>query len=249
MGIRISRRTGYISRRTGYLVITGFLIVLLTGFAVLDAMAPGGRRLAKIRGVDTVNYFAISHSLLFDRDFNITNEFTRVPPDDRHWSQVQKTTGLPGSVWGVGYSIVEIPFLAVGTLLDTAVGNPPDGYSACAIYLYCLGNIFMTALGLAALFTLFCRAGESWGIDKDISTTYSLLTVFAIFFGTNVGYYAFSEVAHACTFLFSSLFLAYWWRVRSTTGSGGWLILGLIGGFLSISRWQDLIFVIGPGLF
>jgi hypothetical protein len=238
-----------LSRRSGYLILAGFALLLLTSFIVLDAMAPGGRRLAKVKGIDTVNYFGISHSLLFDHDFNLTNEFTHVAPDSRIWSPVQKNTGLPGSVWGYGYSALELPFLATGTLLDAVAGHPADGYSAFAIYLYCLGNVVMTGLGLLALFALLCRVGTERGISEEKVTGYSLLVTFAVFFGTNVGYYAFPQVAHAATFLLASLFLAYWWKVRTSNKARAWLLLGLIGGFLSICRWQDIIFLGGPGLF
>lgn len=238
-----------LSRRSAYRILAGFCILLLAVFVVLDAVAPGGRRLAKIEGYDTVNYFDISHSLLFDHDFNLTNEFTHIAPYSRIWSAVQPNTGLPGSVWGYGYSALEIPFLAAGTLLDAVRGNPADGYSPSAIYVYCLGNVVMTGLGLLALFTLLCRVGEERGISEEQVTGYSLLVVFAVFFGTNVGYYAFPQLAHSATFLFASLFLAYWWKMRTSNRGPAWFLLGLIGGFLSICRWQDIIFLGGPGLF
>ncbi len=238
-----------LSRRTGYRILIGFAVLLLTVFVVLDAAAPGGRRLAKIEGVDTVNYFGITHSLLFDHDFNLTNEFTHIAPMSRIWSAVQPNTGLPGSVWGYGYSALELPFLASGTLLDAVTGSPADGYSHFAIYAYCLGNIVMTGLGLIALFTFLLRVGTERGLPEERVTGYSLLVTFAVFFGTNVGYYAFPQLSHAATFLFASLFLAYWWKVRTSTKARPWLLLGLLGGFLSICRWQDIIFLGGPGLF
>ncbi len=238
-----------LNQRAGYYILAAFAFLLLIGFVVLDLAAPGGRRLAKVKGIDTVNYFGITHSLLFDRDFNLNNEFTHIAPDSRLWSEVQKNTGLPGSVWGVGYSILEIPLLATGTVLDAVAGHPADGYSQCAIYVYCLGNIVMTSFGLVALFILLCRVGKSREIPEDRITRYSLFVTFAIFFGTNVGYYAFPQVAHAATFLFASLFLAWWWKIRSDYDSRGWMLLGLLGGFLSICRWQDIIYLGGPGLY
>ena len=238
-----------LSRRSGYRVLVGFSVLLLITFAVLDAIAPGGRRLAKVVGIDTVNYFGISHSLLFDHDFNLTNEFTRIAPLDRLWSGVQPNTGLPGSVWGYGYSALELPFLATGTLLDAVAGHPADGYSPGAIYVYSLGNVVMTGLGLIALFSLLVRVGTERGLPEERATGFSLLATFAVFFGTNVGYYAFPQIAHAATFLFASLFLAYWWKMRTSNKARAWLLLGFIGGFLSICRWQDIIFLGGPGLF
>jgi hypothetical protein len=236
------------TKRAGYYTLSAFAVLLLVFFVTLDRVEPGGTRLIKVKGVDTVNYFGISHSLLFDHDFNLNNEFDHIAPDSRIWSATQKT-GLPGSVWGPGYSILEIPFLATGTAIDALTGHPADGYSTHAIYFYCLGNIVFTGLGLLALYSLLYRVSESRGLPPDRATRYSLLVTFAIFFGTNVGYYAFPQVAHASTFLFVSLFLALWWKVRSNTDNRSWLLLGFIGGFLSICRWQDIIYLGGPGLY
>ena len=213
---------------------------MLLGFAVVDRLAPGGRRLAKVAGVDTVNYFAISHSLLFDHDFNLTNEFERIRPHSREWTAVRKETGLPGSPWGVGYSIVQMPLLALGTGLDWLSGNPADGYSAFAVYIYCLGNILWTGLGLIALFDLLLLVvGAS-------EAPICLLATIAVFFGTNIGYYSLMPMAHASSFLFGSLFLLRWWGARDRDNTRDWFLLGLVGGLLSVCRWQDVLYIGAP---
>jgi hypothetical protein len=237
------------SPRSSYIVLIGFTVLLLITFLTLDHIAPAGRRLAKIAGFDPVNYFDIAHSLLFDHDFNLNNEFTRIKPDGPLWSAIQPNTGLPGSVWGVGYSVLEVPFLALGVAADAIAGNPPDGFSKFSILAYCLGNVVMSGLGLMALFALLYRVGESWNIPKDLAAGYSLLVTLVIFFGTNVGYYTFSQLAHASTFLFASMFVGRWWDIRCSNRSGSWFLLGLIGGFLSICRWQDILFLGGPLVF
>ena len=235
--------------RAPYYVLAGFTALLAIGFGVLDYVAPAGRPLAKVAGYDPVNYFAISHSLLFDHDFNLNNEFTKIKPDGDLWSAVRPETGLPGSPWGIGYSILEIPFLATGTALDAITGNSADGFSRFATYVYCLGNVIMMGLGLMALFTLLNRMAALWGVQGERSAGYSLFVTFAIFCGTNVGYYTFSQLAHSSAFWLASTFLAYWWSIRFTHQTRSWFLLGFIGGFLSITRWQDLIYLGGPLLF
>lgn len=223
--------------------------MLIVTFIALDHIAPAGRRLAKIAGYDPVNYFGISHSLLFDHDFNLNNEFTRIKPDGSRWSEIQPGTGLPGSVWGVGYSILEMPFIAIGVLADAVAGNPADGFSKFAIFAYCLGNVVMSGLGLMALFAFLYRIGQSWNIPGNLAAGYSLFVTLTIFFGTNVGYYTFSQLAHIPTFLFASLFMCRWWNVRSSNKPGSWFLLGLLGGILSICRWQDILYLGGPLIF
>jgi hypothetical protein len=238
------------SLRTGLGVVFAFTLATLAAFVALDRIAPAGRPLVKIRGEDPVNYFDIAHSVLFDRDFNLNNEYERMPPDGRSWTRSQPGTGLPGSPWGLGYSLLEIPLLALGTGVDALAGNAADGYSHWAIFFYCIGSAIMTGLGLAALFVLLRDVGESLGLAEDSRRSgLALFVALAVFFGTNVGYYAFSEMSHASTFLFASLFLLCWWRARDSDSWRRWLLLGGVGGFLSICRWQDVLYLGGPFLY
>lgn len=246
-----SRNTGFLelTPRSAYYILAGFLALLLIAFSALDYVAPSGRHLSTIAGVDKANYFNTTHSLLFDHDFNLTNEYTRIRPEDPQWTGIRPETGLPGSPWGIGYSILEIPFLAVGTMVDAAAGNPADGYAQFARFFYAIGNVFFGGFGLMALFTLLHRASTSWGVESGKAVRYSLFITFAIFFGSNVGYYTFSQIAHAATFWFSCMFVAHWWNIRFTNTLRSWFVLGLLGGFLSICRWQDVVYIGGPFLF
>src|SRR5215472_7438952 len=232
--------------RIAYYVLIAFTVVLIAAFSVLDYVAPGGRHLSTIAGVDRVNYFDTTHSILFDHDFNLNDEYKRIKPDDEEWTAIVPKTGLPGSPWGIAYSVLEVPFLAVGVAGDAIAGHPADGYSYFARFIYALGNVVIGGLGLMALFHLLYRASSSWGVESSRAAWYSLFACFAVFFGTNVGYYAFSLISHATTFLLLCLFLAYWWKVRSTAIASSWFFLGLLGGFASISRWQDVVYVAGP---
>jgi hypothetical protein len=238
------------SRGRGLWIILAFSLAVLGTYITLDQIAPAGRRLVKIRGEDPVNYFGIAHSVIFDHDFNLNNEYERMPPDGKLWTVNQPGTGLPGSPWGLGYSFLEIPLLALGTGVDAVAGNPADGYSHWAVFLYCIGSPLMTCCGLAALFLLLRSMAEYWGImPEDHQSAYALFVTLAVFCGTNVGFYAFSQVAHSSTFLFASLFMVTWWRVRESESWKDWMLLGLIGGYLSICRWQDVLYLGGPLLY
>ena len=160
--------------RTAYCILAGFLVILLLGFAVLDYLAPSGRQLSNIAGVDKVNYFDVTHSLLFDHDFNLNNEYERIKPATLEWTAIRPETGLPGSPWGIGYSVLEIPFMAFGTLVDRIAGHPADGYARFARFFYAMGNVFIGGFGLMALFTLLYRASCSWGVEEGKAVHYSL---------------------------------------------------------------------------
>jgi hypothetical protein len=229
-----------------YWSLAAFTLLLAAGFVLGDRIAPAGKRLAKITGVDAPGYFGVSHALLFHRNFDFSEEYNRVKPDDNPWTALRKETGHYGSVHGVGYSILAAPFLAAGTLVDGLTGSRADGYSRFAILGYCLANVVLTGLGLMALFAFIRGVAEFWGTAPRTASFYALFAATATFFGTNVGYYAVSPMSHAATFFCVSLFLAYWWRVRERTDVLRWVLLGLIGGVLSITRWQDILFLAAP---
>jgi hypothetical protein len=56
-------------------------------------------------------------------------------------------------------------------------------------------------------------------------------------------------MSHASTFLFASLYLLLWWRIRDAESTRSWFLLGLTGGFLSICRWQDVLYLSGPFIY
>ncbi|MGA2184819.1 MAG: hypothetical protein ABSH47_17505 [Bryobacteraceae bacterium] len=232
-----------------YAALAAFAIILIAAFVLLDHFAPAGRRVAKIGGIDPAGYFGVSHSLLFHHDFDLNDEFQRVKPDDNPWTGARKETGHRGSVWGIGYSLLAVPFLAAGTAVDALVGNPADGYSRFAMLGYCLANVALTGLGLIALFAFLHRTARLWAVPESLAAACALSIVVAVFFGTTAGYYAFSQMAHASTFFGASLFLAWWWKIRERADIRSWMLLGFIGGVLSICRWQDVIYLGGPLLF
>jgi hypothetical protein len=236
--------------RVSCAILSFSTIVLAAVFVIGDGMAPAGRKLAKIAGDDPPMYFDVCHALLFHGSFDLTPEFRRMKPTEDSATPVSPITGHQTSPFPVGYSILAIPFLAAGTVVDAIAGNPADGFSRYAILFYCLTNVVLTGLGLIALFTfLYQAAGSFDGVSPARANILAFAATFAVFFGTSVGYYGFSEMSHAATFLTGSVFLAWWWRVRERTDVRSWAILGLLAGAVSIARWQDIFFASAPLLF
>jgi hypothetical protein len=221
----------------------------MAAFVLIDRAMPAGRRLAKIEGVDPPAYFGVSHSLLFDHDFDLGNEFQRIAPADNPWTRVRPETGRPGSAYAIGYSILSMPFLGVGTLLDALTGHPGDGYSRFAILGYCMTNVVLTGLGMIVLFNFLVGVPQFWGASREQAAWIALFATAAAFFGTTVGYYAFSQMSHASTFFCASLFVGYWWKIREKGDARRWAVAGLLGGLLSICRWQELVFLFAPFVF
>jgi hypothetical protein len=231
--------------RVSYAILCFSTLLLAAVFVIGDRMAPAGRRLAKIAGDDPPLYFDVSHALLFHRSFDLAPEFRRIKPEDDEWTPISKITGHQTSPFPIGYSIMAIPFLAAGTLVDAIAGNPADGFSHFAILFYCLTNVVLTGLGLMALFAFLDQVARSW-VSQAHANAFALATTGAVFFGTSVGYYAFSEMSHAATFVAGSAFLAWWWIVRERDDVRSWAILGLLAGAVSLARWQDIFFAGAP---
>jgi hypothetical protein len=148
-------------------MLAGFWLLgaLLAGLLLTaDALRPGGRGIVKISGVDAAAYFAVAHSLLMDRDLDLTNQYQAIAHQISPWLAVQPVTGRPGSPFPIGYSLLTLPFLALGHGLDLALGHAGDGRSGLALTCYHLANPVFLGLGLGFLF-LFLRGLATAAID------------------------------------------------------------------------------------
>src|SRR5262245_55126178 len=132
------------------LCLLGILLALALGLA--DRARPGGRPIVKITGLDAVSYFSVSHSLLFDHDVYLTNQYETLVAARGHgskWFARVPETGRPASPFPIGYSLLALPFLALGHAADLLSGGPADGYSGFALTGFFLANLFYLTLGLA----------------------------------------------------------------------------------------------------
>jgi hypothetical protein len=236
-------KVGTRSKYAPELVVILWGICLASALFVMDHRTPAGRRVLKVTGRDSVHYFANAHSLLFDRDFDLRNEFEELKPSPAVLDIPGRpgVQGLPGSPWAIGYSLLSTPFVALGTLVDAVAGRPANGYGMGAIAGYFLANIVFVALGLVCQLKVLRHFGAS-ALD-------AVLVTLATWFSTTLVYYTFSPMSHAVTFALASVFLLVWSHVHETASVRGWFVLGLVGGLLSICRWQDGAFVLAPVLF
>src|SRR5262249_54569637 len=134
--------------------IWGFGALLTVLLFVGDRASPADRALIKIGGSDAACYFSVAHSLLFDGDFDFTNQYARLPSEDPEWLAPVPATGRPGSPFAIGFPLLEVPFLAAGHLVALALDGHSDGYSKPSIAAYYVGLIFFLCVGLSALLHL-----------------------------------------------------------------------------------------------
>jgi hypothetical protein len=212
----------------------------------LTARTPfGGRTIVRISGIDSVCYFGTAHSLLFDRDFDLTNQFARLPPDPTEWTAVRAETGKPGSQFAIGFSLMQIPFLAAGYVASVVVGNA-DTLSIPVVLLYYIGLVFWTCLGLVLFQRLIMTMASEDGSTTPTARRIAAGLTLAIWPASTLCYYTFSPMAHVATFTASVIFLQTWWRAKDTPSKVAWLKCGAALGLLTLCRWQDVLFVAVP---
>ena len=203
--------------RRQWAIVGAMAIALIPVFLILNHIAPGGRPLAAFRGIDSAGYFGAAHSVLFHRNFDLSNEYKRVPPGEASLlTASRKESGLPGNPWPIGYPLLSIPFLAFGSVIDHIAGHAADGYSHFAMLSYSLANVVFTGAGLILLFSFLRKSSELFAkqYSPEFRGWISVFVAGAVLIGTTVSYYAFSLMSHASTFLMASLFLRLWWEAR-----------------------------------
>jgi hypothetical protein len=161
-----------------------------------------------LRGWDAQFYYAMSRSLVFDRDTAISNDIRLTPwpvPFDRDRDGFFEAIPRDerGRVWTqypIGLSLIEAPFLLLGRVLRALLAaagarvDGPPGYSSLEIWSVALGLVLVFSLGLGALLTLLSAEYETW---------ICLVAAGAAWLGTSLFYYSsiFPFMAHAMGFV------------------------------------------------
>lgn len=242
--------------RASALVFTVLGALLLVLLLLLDTLAPGDRGFLVVtrRNIDSICYFSTAHSLLFDRDFDITNQLAvMIPPEAplprgiRFWVDPVPATGLPGSPYAIGYSLLGIPFLAAGTALDALAGGRPDGYGPWAERIFCVANIFYLVLGLLVLHRWLVSAALQFEPNPVPSprsvTAWALAASVALVPATALGYYTFTVMSHPVSFLSVALFLYLWWDRRQSVQPRHWVLIGAAAALMTLCRWQNSLYL------
>lgn len=239
-----------VSHLRAFAAVTGLLVATMV---LLDAAAPGGRGFLVVTrlNIDSICYFGTAHSLWFDRDFDLTNQLAVLLPDDspmspgaRRWVAIVPSTSLPGSPYAIGYSLLGIPFLAAGTLIDSWTGAAADGYGPWAERLFAAANAVYLALALLLLHLWLVKASAEWSGDQREVSRRAAIAVFALVPGTALGYYAFTVMSHTVSFLAVIGFLLAWWSARDSFDLRPWLAVGAVSGLMVLCRWQDALFLV-----
>ena len=195
----------------------------------------------RLRG-DGLWYYAYAHSLAFDGDIDLSNNYEGLGIGHFPGSQKVRETGRARYTFPVGAPLTWIPFMALGHVgawvrnlhgIETAYNGFSDPY----LHAVALGNLLIGWLGLLVL----DRFLRQW-----FSPSVSLATTVGIGLGSFLLWYlAFQSIyTHALTFLLVSLFLLRWTQRPKTVFD--YAILGCLLGIAACVRWQNAVFGLLP---
>lgn len=225
-----------------------FSVSLLVLLLTLSWFQPAGKSVLKITGVDPVAYYGTAHSVLYDRDFDLTNQYAALKPLRNEWNANVPATGKPGAPFPVGFSLLELPFLAMAAVAERVLYGQADGYSDVSVLFWYIGIIVYLGLGLQFLVPImrtFSRELLGAG-HREPPDGVLVALILMLWCGTTLGYYSFSPMAHVAAFFSSSLMWLAWIRARGTERFMPWMQLGAAAGLMFVCRWQDVLLLLIP---
>lgn len=231
VGIVVSHRLG----KTSSAQLHGYLALLLCFLSLLHFFG------FRLRG-DGLWYYSYAHSIAFDRDINLTNQYQSLGIDHQRGSQVVPETGYARYTYPMGVALAWIPYIEVGHLgvwlrnfhgLQTSY----DGYSDPYFHAVALGSLLMGWAGLLVLDGLLRR----W-FPPTLAFVASVSTAMGSFFLWYLVYHSIST--HALTFLLATLILERW--VDQPERARDFAVLGLLVGMAACVRWQTAVLGLLP---
>lgn len=121
------------------------MVMLGLGLVFASSFSPADRPIVKITGIDTVAYYGTAHSILFDQDFDLSNQFKVLQPVPSRWNAPAPQTSLPGALFPIGFSVLQLPFLIIRVLLECLLAPTVTGYSAFSKTAWFMAVLFYTA--------------------------------------------------------------------------------------------------------
>ena len=212
---------------------------LILGLLLLVPLALQLMRPVPRIGADAIEYYSLLHSLYFDHDLRLDNEYAHFNILNRGDKVHLTATGYRRTIFSIGPAVLWLPFFALGDVVARARGAVQDGYSPAHIRAVMLASLVYGSIGLllvaAVLRTLF---------DRRLV----LLTVGLLLYATSLFYYVVDEpiVSHAPSFFAGALVLWIWWGGRRGLSTGRAVALGLAIGVAASVRWQNGVLLLLP---
>ena len=232
VGLAVSRRTS--PRQRGALLFAGLFALGVAAQLHLNARLQS----------DGFYYFAYLRSLAFDGDVEFSNDYRLLGLGDKPHLFVPTATGHAQSAWTIGPALVWAPFVAAahpiaGRLAASGADVSTNGISYPYRQAVCIAGLFYGLLGcwfayrLALLF--FDAAIAAGAVAFTVAGSFML-------------WYIVKEpsMTHAPSMAGVAAFVWFWAATHGRRTLRQWALLGLLGGFIGLIRWQNVLFAMLP---
>ncbi len=224
-------------RRGDALPLYGYVAILLVFVPLLHF------RGYRLRG-DGLWYYSYAHSLAFDGDVDLANQYRSLGIDRMSGSLTVRETGRARFTYPVGAPLLWVPFVEIGHLgvwLRNAYGlaTAYDGFSDPYFHAVALANLLFGWAGMLVCDRLLRKWYPPWA---------SFLAVTGVVAGSFLAWYMTYHAiySHALTFLLVSIFVKKWSDGPKSAADYG--KLGLVLGIAGLVRWQNLVFGLLPAI-
>ncbi len=241
----------------------GILLIIALFILLLPMATP------RVYATDEVQHYVYLRSLRFDGDLDFANDYQRFaainPRSGIEGSllqpnRIRAATGLYGNIAPVGSAIMWGPFFLLADVVVHlanlfGAGIPADGYSAPYMTAVCYASALYGLLGVLLSYRLARRF---------VAVFAATLASITVWLASPLVFYMYVQMpfAHATGLFLTTLFLTIWHETRGDPGTGragegsggrergwrAWLVLGLVGGLMTITREQLGLFLVVPAL-
>lgn len=187
---------------------------------------------------DNLSYLAYARSAWLDADLDLANDFKLY---NSYLIFSPDPLEPPGPT---GAAVMLAPFFLLGGLFRTALQwtgwmHPANGFSWP----------YLAAMALGGYFYAFLAVVLSYRIARDlVAPRPAAAAALAMAQGTNLFLvtYFWTACTHAPSVFLVTLFLRLWVAGRGQRSMGGWVVLGLLGGMATQTRYQNGLFLALP---
>jgi hypothetical protein len=193
-----------------------------------------------LQGIDPRGYYSWVRSLVIDGDLDTRNDFLQPVCGDNIAGCIYQA-----NPYGIGMSLLLLPFYLVGHLVASLIGAPRDGYSTPYLFAYGFGITVYAFIGLVLMWQL------ARTLYDERSATIATVTVWL---ASPLVFYMFPNGlnSHAMDVFVNALFLFVYARTRG----GGcatpvrlwtrWLLYGVLIGIAMLVRLPNVFLGIVP---
>lgn len=221
-----------------------FCVLLLIGRMCVTGNAIGG---------DAVYYYSTLRSLAVDRDLDFTNEFQYFHNSTSKFTNNRKIPVIPSKnpktqkyvvIYPIGAAIFLLPAFTLTHqtalfLQKLGLNIPTDGFAYFYQAQAAFSSLLYATFGLILVYLL----GKKF-FDPKIA----LIGTIGIWFATPLVYYMTQEPLNSqpISVFATGLFFYFWYKIRNNSKAFLWIVLGLIGGLMTLVRFQDGLFILIP---